>query len=305
MFQYSSSSSSVPAFQLPTVFQHSLLLLSLLWEAATIMVSSLKGGAFVGLWILNVAAASWISPHFHSCFPHSSRRFAPHRRQTIREGPLFLSFFASQENKKQPDANEDSVSSNGAGRVVRLAAREYHPEHSKPSSRSYTTQKVEQESVWIDKEGVKGDYNHFRTVALDKTPDRAVSVLTTDAMALLRSYKFKVVDGDLGENILVSGVDCRFFVPGKSYCFVSSENQKPDDESSDVVIEITEAVVPCANLCKLPCINDESKSRQQRLRTCQEMLAVLDKEPGLRGWYAKVVKGGKVGKYSSIKMYEK
>jgi MOSC domain-containing protein YiiM len=271
------------------------------------MVSSLKVGALVGLWILNVAAASWISPHFHSCFSHSSRRFAPpHRRgQTIREGPLFLRFFASQDNKTQPDADEESLNSNGAGLVVRLAAREYHPEESKPSSRSYTTRKVEQESVWIDKDGVKGDYNHYRTVALDKTPDRAVSILTTDAMDLLRSYKFEVVDGDLGENILVSGVDYRFFVPGETYCFVSSESQKPDDESSDVVIEITEAVVPCVNLCKLPCINDESKSRQQRLRTCQEMLDVLDKEPGLRGWYAKVVKEGKVGKYSSIKMYEK
>jgi MOSC domain-containing protein YiiM len=173
------------------------------------------------------------------------------------------------------------------GYVCRLAARKYDDESSRPSSRFYTTRKDEQkEEIWVSKAGVRGDYNHYRSIALKGTPDRAVSLLTTDTMELLRSYEYPVADGDLGENMLLDKVCYSFFEPGKQYRFKCSENE--------VVLEITEPVIPCANLCKLPYINNDSKTPKERIKDCQEFISLLDSKPGLRGWYAKVIKEGAI-----------
>lgn len=184
------------------------------------------------------------------------------------------------------------------GRVIRLATRDYHPVHSKPSSRKCTTAKVSCETLSITSQGCVGDYNHYRTVALGNTTDRAVSIVTTDCMELLRSHGYPVENGDLGENVLVDGVDYRFFQPG-SVCIFSGGNESIEKEDEDnamvaVVVEITEAMEPCANLCKLPYINDPAKTPAERIDSCRHLLSVLDQEPGLRGWYAKVLQAGVV-----------
>eukprot|EP00980_Cylindrotheca_fusiformis_P005005 scaffold1062_cov130-Cylindrotheca_fusiformis.AAC.11 len=105
-----------------------------------------------------------------------------------------------------------------AGTVVRLAAREYNPEYNKPSSRDYTPRKKAFHEVQVTQDGVIGDYNHYRTVALKSSKDRAVSILTRDVMESLRSTyeKYNSRDGDLEENILVEGVPLTFSKPGKS-----------------------------------------------------------------------------------------
>jgi MOSC domain-containing protein YiiM len=91
------------------------------------------------------------------------------------------------------------------GKVVRLAVRKYHPQHSKPSSREYTTRKAECSTLCIQIQGCHGDYNHYRSLALHSTPDRAVSLLTCDVLENLRAIypKAAIMEGDLGENILV------------------------------------------------------------------------------------------------------
>ncbi len=173
------------------------------------------------------------------------------------------------------------------GYVSRLAARKFDDENSRPSSRFYTTRKDEQkEGIWVSKAGIRGDYNHYRTIALKGIPDRAVSLLTTDAMELLRSYGYPATDGDLGENILLDKVCYSFFEPGMQYRLKCSENE--------VVLEITEPVIPCVNLCKLPYINNDSKTPKERIKGCQEFISLLDSKPGLRGWYAKVIKEGAI-----------
>jgi MOSC domain-containing protein YiiM len=61
----------------------------------------------------------------------------------------------------------------------------------------------------------------------------------------------------------------------------------------DVIIEITEPMEPCANLCKLPYINDPSlASPRERVARCQYLLEALGVKQGMRGWYAKVVSQG-------------
>ena len=58
------------------------------------------------------------------------------------------------------------------------------------------------------------------------------------------------------------------------------------------MVEITEPVTPCANLCKLSYINDESIGPKERIRRCQDFISHLDRYNGYRGWYAKVLTPG-------------
>jgi MOSC domain-containing protein YiiM len=197
------------------------------------------------------------------------------------------------------------------GTIVRLAARKFHPQNSKPSSREYTTRKDERDTLRILKEGCEGDYNHYRTVALKNTPERAVSILTCDVMESLRSmypdYTDQIQDGDLGENILVDGVTFRFFRVGQRYCIGSSpvadpaatDNREITTQSS-VILEITERVQPCASLCKLSYINDDSMSPKERIQRCQDFILHLVQWEGYRGWYAKVICEGVVQKGAII-----
>jgi MOSC domain-containing protein YiiM len=216
-----------------------------------------------------------------------------HYRGFTLNAPLLISTRTA--NNNESNCNSDSDTDLAVGRVIRVAAREYHAQDSKPSSRNYTTRKVARDSIQVSKEGVASDYNHYRTLALKGTPDRALSIVTTDCMELLQSHKFPVQDGDLGENVLVVGIDYRFFVPGNVYRFTPSTEDDNEDKEGCVVVEITEPMPPCGNLCKLPYINDPEKTPKERVATCQEMLNILDQQPGLRGWYAKVLQGGDIG----------
>jgi len=215
------------------------------------------------------------------------------------------------------DAKEDDPSKS-QGRVVRTAAR---PRQSSggsiPSSPRYTTRKPSLPFVVVSEGGVSGDYNHYRTAALQSTTDRAISILTGDVGSYVRSldgvpfseeigkgYR----DGDLGENVLVEGVDFGFFRVGERYRFSPASSRKgggdvdgvtttnASAEEEDVIVEITEPMEPCANLCKLPFINDPSLSvmPKERLARCRFFIEALGRQDGLRGWYAKVVQGGVV-----------
>ena len=148
------------------------------------------------------------------------------------------------------------------------------------------------DSCLVTTHGLQGDYNHYRAVALQNTPDRAVSLWTQDCCEWLQQQEgYPVQPGDLGENMFLQGPDIAFddFAPG-----VQLQLRGGKDTTTAVVLEITEPVIPCANLCKLPYINDESKTPSQRIQTCQAFLQVLGQFPGLRGWYAKVITPGQV-----------
>jgi MOSC domain-containing protein YiiM len=189
------------------------------------------------------------------------------------------------------------------GKVIRLAARAYDKESSKPSSRSYTTKKSNASSIQITKEGVIGDYNHYRTMALDSTKDRAVSILTQDVMKSLRAtYKhYGTKDGDLGENILVDNVPFDYFQVGKKYQF---KNPDGSPETRNVLVEITEPMEACANLCKLPYINDDSVKPLDRITRCKDFIDFLNRFDGYRGWYTKVLSEGEIKTGAIVSLYE-
>lgn len=177
------------------------------------------------------------------------------------------------------------------GKVIRVAAKKFELDGSKPSSKYYTTRKKARERLFVSKDGVIDDYNHYRTTALKSSGDRALSILTYDVMNLLRAHQYPVEDGDLGENILVDGVTFDFFEPGRRYQF---------GEENGVVAEIVEHMMPCANLCKLPYINDERMEPVERIEKCKALLNILNQDVGLRGWYARVVQEGSIAARSAV-----
>ena len=191
------------------------------------------------------------------------------------------------------------------GSVVRTAARPYQTDGSIPSSSKYTTRKPSLPMISVSEEGVSGDYNHYRTAALKSTPNRAISILTRDVSAYINSLdngyfasKGNSVgyrDGDLGENVLIEGVDFSFFQIGQRYRFSMQQNRgdKKTTTMDDCIVEITEPMDPCANLCKLPYINNPNiASAKERVGRCQYLITALFQKEGLRGWYAKVIQGG-------------
>lgn len=184
------------------------------------------------------------------------------------------------------DKNDNDEAPAPTGRIQRLAVRAYHAQDSKPSSRRYTTRKRSVHACHVSPDGLQGDYNHYRTIALQNTTDRAVSLWTADCAEWINSVGSPVQPGDLGENIFLNGLRFDDFSPGVQVVQMGS--------SPPVVLEITEPVTPCANLCKLSYINDETKTPSQRIRTCQEFLEQLGQWPGLRGWYAKVITPGEL-----------
>jgi len=224
---------------------------------------------------------------------------------------------------KQPTMPADTKSKNNhsQGQVIRTAARPHQSSGgSIPSSREYTTRKSSLPMINVSEKGVTGDYNHYRTVALKSTADRAISILTHDVSSYIQTLdggSFAksgngYTDGDLGENVLVKGVDFSFFKVGGRYRFSPKSSNASSSSSSssmiesaeeDVIIEITEPMEPCANLCKLPFINDPTlSSARERVAKCQQFIAALGVKDGLRGWYAKVLSGGVIRVDDSVSL---
>ena len=98
--------------------------------------------------------------------------------------------FGMEQSKQQSSLGVKlSPSTSTSGQVLRTAARPLQQSTggSIPSSRYYTTRKDSLPMISVDKPGVVGDYNHYRTVALKSTVDRAVSILTDDVSVYIRS----------------------------------------------------------------------------------------------------------------------
>lgn len=77
--------------------------------------------------------------------------------------------------------------------------------------------------------------------------------------------------------------------------FFAKDSSSVSSMTEEVIVEITEPMEPCSNLCKLPYINDPSlPSSRERVARCQQFIEALGRRKGLRGWYAKEVQGGAI-----------
>ena len=178
------------------------------------------------------------------------------------------------------------------GEVIRLGVRSFQKDGSKPSSKKYTPRKDQQGSIQVSFDGASQDYNNFRTLAMNSTNDWAISLVTQNVYDNLKYFhEYPEIEyGDLGENILVDEILHGDFQVG-TRCRIGKE----------VILEITEHMVPCGNLCRLGFIANERLelglgflNPLERKEKCQCFIETLELTDGYRGWYARVLREGAV-----------
>jgi MOSC domain-containing protein YiiM len=129
--------------------------------------------------------------------------------------------------------------------------------------------KPEIDSVELTPEGVVGDYNVYRTTEKAGDPAMAVLVVPLETIEALNRDGWPVRPGDLGENITTEGVPGEEFRPGQRFRVGSA------------TLEISKACEPCTNLYVLPYVGEARGP------------AFLKATVGRRGWYARVLRGGR------------
>jgi MOSC domain-containing protein YiiM len=132
--------------------------------------------------------------------------------------------------------------------------------------------------IFVTTDGVGGDYNRYRSEKKNGDPDHAVLLMPYEMLQTLNAEGWPVAPGDLGENLTTEGIDYAAMQPGTRVAL------------GEVVLEITEACVPCSNLQVLPYIGRER---------VKEFIQTL---MGRRGWYAKVIAGGTIRAEQTISL---
>ena len=125
-------------------------------------------------------------------------------------------------------------------------------------------------SVVVNKGGMKGDYNNYRTDHLDSTPEQALLIMTIDKIEELNNEGWPVKAGDIGENITVDGMNYDDFKPESIF------------RVGEVEFQVSYACDPCSNLEKLPYVGKEKGN--------EFIKTMLHR----RGWYARVLQEGTI-----------
>eukprot|EP00747_Dinoflagellata_sp_TGD_P028439 gnl/TRDRNA2_/TRDRNA2_133272_c0_seq1.p1 gnl/TRDRNA2_/TRDRNA2_133272_c0~~gnl/TRDRNA2_/TRDRNA2_133272_c0_seq1.p1 ORF type:complete len:184 (+),score=20.89 gnl/TRDRNA2_/TRDRNA2_133272_c0_seq1:61-552(+) len=115
--------------------------------------------------------------------------------------------------------------------VIRLAARS---QAERPAVKWACPVRPEVDTLQVEHQGVIGDYNHYRTYRHHGTPDRAVSIVTMEALASLRQEGYEVRPGDLGENITLEAPEAAL---SAGVCFRAT--------AGTLLLELTEPITPC------------------------------------------------------------
>tara|TARA_X000000950_G_C13867190_1_gene641281 strand:- start:311 stop:793 length:483 start_codon:yes stop_codon:yes gene_type:complete len=124
----------------------------------------------------------------------------------------------------------------------------------------------------VTKNGLKDDFNNFRNLKKNNDPDMALMILSCDIINDLNTEGWTVKPGDLGENLTFSNIDYSEFSPSQQY------------KVGEIEMEISFICDPCLTLKHLPYIGNA------RVKDFIKTLV------GRRGWYAKVLKPGKIKK---------
>ncbi len=127
-------------------------------------------------------------------------------------------------------------------------------------------ERIEETEIKFD--GVEGDFNHYRFYHKENTPNQAVLLIPIETIEELNNEGWTVKPGDLGENITTEGIEFNAFKEGMRI------------RMGGAIIELTKQATPCKNLSVLPYVSDVNE--------------FIETMKGRRGWYAKVLKEGKV-----------
>ena len=125
--------------------------------------------------------------------------------------------------------------------------------------------------------GIDGDFNRFRSTKKNNDPKMALLVLTSDIINELNYEGWPIKAGDLGENLTLTDIDYRSLAPNQKYAIGSTQ------------IEISFICDPCSNLKALPYVGKEKVN--------DFIKTLLNR----RGWYAKVLKAGRIVKGDIVK----
>jgi MOSC domain-containing protein YiiM len=136
--------------------------------------------------------------------------------------------------------------------------------------------KISVGSASITKNGVDGDFNVYRHEELDDDPDSAVLLMPLETLQKLNGEGWPIRPGDIGENITTEGIPYNEFSPSRKFVLGSVE------------VQVSRACTPCDNLFLLPYVGREKGP---------EFLKVM---LGRRGWYARVLREGRVRKGDAI-----
>jgi MOSC domain-containing protein YiiM len=122
----------------------------------------------------------------------------------------------------------------------------------------------------ILRSGLAGDFNRFRHE--EKHDDEAMAVLLIPRETLedLNREGWPVRPGDLGENVISTGIAYNAFIPGHRL------------RVGEALLAVSKACTPCDFLYLLPYVG--------RLRGPEFLKTMVDR----RGWYARVIREGAV-----------
>jgi MOSC domain-containing protein YiiM len=122
----------------------------------------------------------------------------------------------------------------------------------------------------ITASGLAGDFNRYRHEEKHDDPDMALLLIPVETIEQLGREGWPVRAGDLGENITSEGLDYEAFVPGSRFRIGAAR------------VQISKACTPCDNLYLLPYVGAARGPEFMKLMM------------GRRGWYARVLKAGRV-----------
>jgi len=130
--------------------------------------------------------------------------------------------------------------------------------------------------AFVSRAGLVGDFNRFRHEEKKDDPAMAVLLVPRETLAQLSREGWPVRPGDLGENLTTEGIAYDAFVAGRRF------------RAGEVVLEVSKACTPCDNLFLLPYVGPA--------RGAEFLKVMLDR----RGWYARVLREGRVRAGDSI-----
>jgi MOSC domain-containing protein YiiM len=131
--------------------------------------------------------------------------------------------------------------------------------------------------VSVKFEGLEGDLNQFRFSKKKNDLNMAVMILTTDIIEQLNNEGWPVMPGDLGENLTIENINYNSIQPGQCY------------QVGSVKLEISIICAPCNKLKNLTYVGESKK------------ISFIKTLINRRGWYARVLKEGKIQTGDSFK----
>lgn len=155
------------------------------------------------------------------------------------------------------------------GRVYQVNVKPEKPgEHGLP--------KLPVTAAFVSAKGVTGDFNRYRHEEKHDDPDMAVLIMPLETIRELNEEGWPIKPGDIGENFTTEGLPYDSFAPGRVLDLGSAR------------VQVSKACTPCDNLYLLPYVGQERGP---------EFLKVM---MGRRGWYARVLREGRVGRGDAV-----